>query len=65
MYTIVITEKHQNVNFEAELKDYNDRGRFGGIQVPYPEKEITVKHLETSLTDEQFSAVKKAVLEAF
>lgn len=66
MYTIVITEKVQNINFDAELQEYNSSTRFGNqIQIPYPDKEILSKHLEVSLTDEQFLAVKRAVLESF
>ena len=47
------------------MKDHENRSRFGGIHTPYPEPQITVKHLEVSLSEDQFAAVKKSVLEVF
>ncbi len=64
-YSLTITATIQNINFEAQMKDHENRSRFGGIQTPYPEPQITVKHLVVILTEDQFAAVKKAVLEAF
>lgn len=65
-YTLVITAKTQNINFEAELKEYNDsmQSRFS-VQLPYPEKDFVVKHLEVTVSEEQFAAIKKSALEVF
>ena len=64
-YSLTITATVQNINFDAQLTDYNERSRYPGIQIPYPEARLTVKHLEVSLSEDQFAAVKKSVLEVF
>ena len=64
-YTILVTATVTNEHYEAETKEFETRNRYGGVQIPYPEKERTLKSLEVSLTEDQWSAVKKATLEAF
>ena len=66
-YEIKIVIYGENKDYDKQLESYKSRDRYrdctsvdgGG----YPEKMIAVKCLETRLDQEQFEAVRKAVLE--
>lgn len=55
MYRITITKFEPNLNYTAKGPFYG-----GGPQEP---AELESKFLETVLTDEEFKAIKKSVLE--
>jgi hypothetical protein len=65
MYRLHITRFEPNPNYAEELKAWNDTRRYGppfdGASGPMPDREL--RSLEVVLTDEEFEAVKRAVLE--
>ena len=64
MYEIMITKLVENPNFETQQQEYEKRSRgYASMTEALPEKFHRVKQLETTLTDEEFAAIKKAVLE--
>lgn len=66
MYKIIIEKTETNENFKAEIKAWKEERQFGyspRMDNPGPQSNITKKYLETVLTDEEFAAIKKAVLE--
>lgn len=68
MFKIQITRYEQNEHFEADLADYKDRSRYGNTRIDnsdYPRKEIMRNVMEVMITEEQFEAIRKAVLENF
>jgi hypothetical protein len=68
MIKLQITKYENNDKYEAELADYKDRSRYGGITIDnsdYPKREISKNIMEVFITEEQFEAIRKAVLEKF
>jgi len=59
MYRLQVTKLKKNENYEEEMKNYNPR--YGGEVRPSPEH--VVDTLLVTLTDDEFQAVKKAVIE--
>ena len=59
MIKIEITRVRDNPNFETEMGEYNKRSHYGGIQVPYPDKTIVDKVLNTEITEEEFIKKRK------
>ncbi len=63
-YKLTITRTKPNDQFEAQLKEYRDKmDRPYQQQLAYPERDIVEKTLETTLTEAEFAAIKKAALE--
>ena len=69
-YKLTITRTHPNENFEAEMRAVVEEQRREGFfrtgytpQTKIPQPEITEKSLEVDLTEAEFAAIKKAVLE--
>jgi len=68
MIKLQITRYKENENFEEEVKIYRERNRAymsTGFDDDFPKKEIENKILEVEVTEEQFEAIRKAVLENF
>jgi hypothetical protein len=68
MFKLQITRYENNDRYEAELADYKDRRRFGNCRIDnsdYPQKEISKNAMEVFITEEQFEAIRKSVLEVF
>jgi hypothetical protein len=65
-YRLTITRLEANPNFETEMTKWERArdSRFGVIaDGGYPVPTMEVRKLEVEITDEEFAAVKKAVLE--
>ncbi len=73
MYKIKIEKLIPNLNYEAELEEYKqrrkeERGPFNVHQFDntqrevFPKKFIVDRTLEAELTDEEYDAVKKAII---
>lgn len=65
MYKMILQKYEENKNYDAELlaAKENQSNRFNQMDFSnYPEK-FRIKALEVNLTDEEFQAVKKAVIE--
>lgn len=68
MYKLQVIRYENNERYEAELADYKDRSRYGGMRVDgtdYPRQEVSKNALEVYITEEQFEAIRKAVIEKF
>lgn len=68
MYKITITKREPNPHFKEQLEEYNgQKGRmYSGnmdIQVSYPASTLELKALETTVTEAEFNAIRKACLE--
>lgn len=67
MYKLQVTKFVKNDNYEEEMKEYKMRtvyGNYSGnIDHPYDTKEE--RHLEVLLTDEEYEAIKQAVIKTF
>jgi len=71
MIKLQITKLEKNENYEEELKKfkeehngYSDRN-FNVNNYNIPQSEVTKNILDVSITEEQFNAIRKAVLENF
>ncbi len=65
-YKIIIEKKEQNPNFESELAKCNESSRGCRYEtMDYPINEVTTNALICELTEEQFKAVKAAVMKSF
>jgi len=62
MYKITITKFVDNPKYDEEMVEYKEKTRYG-YNVQYPKATLEERVLESSFTDEEFKAVKKAVLE--
>jgi len=68
MIKLSITKYENNENYESELKDYKDsRSSYytNNEPIPFPRREISKNILDVFITEEQFEAIRKAVLENF
>lgn len=67
-YKIIIEKKEPNKNFEAEYAEWKDRNTYTNPS-RYPEgapsRETITNALMVELTEEQYKAVKAAVMQAF
>ena len=67
MYKLTVTKLVPNENYEEEVKNYNERFRGynpSKLEISdYPSRTRPEKSLEVELTDEEFTKVKRAVLE--
>ena len=64
MIKLQITKFDINDNYQNEIEEYQNRNRYAN-DVERPEREIVKNILEVSVTEEQFTAIRKAVLENF
>jgi hypothetical protein len=67
-YQISITRTEVNTDYEAQLKEWNEQNRYGNrnnFNDNGPRSEIVKNALICELTEEQFKAVKAAVMESF
>lgn len=69
-YKLIVREYTENDRYEEEYKEFqidSERRYFnnGDIRKAEPEKFVYSKALETSLTEEQFKVIQKAVIETF
>ena len=67
MLKLQITRYKKNENFTEELKEFKERSRYSmrNIDERFPEKEKLDKVLDVEVTEEQFEAIRKAVIEKF
>jgi hypothetical protein len=65
MYRIRITRTEPNPHFAKEMEQYEARNRFRGMDEPLPNTEQAKDILITEITQEQFEAIRRAVLEKF
>jgi hypothetical protein len=63
MYKITITKLVENPNYEDEKKSAKTYATILEREYAISDKMINERILETTLTEEEFQAVKKAVLE--
>ena len=70
-YKITIIKYEKNDNYEAEMTKWKEDNRNGyfpqrnGYSEDAPKPENTTRSLEVLLTEEEYNAVKKSVLETF
>lgn len=66
-YRMTVTRTEVNPTYEQDVKEFRERSRYGvdtyGRPEPQPERDVTA--LTVALTDEQWQAVQRAVLEVF
>lgn len=67
MYEIIIRKKVENPDYEAQLAKWEDENKYHNNfdRIGAPSKKVTENVLCTFLTEEQYLAVQKAVLETF
>lgn len=65
-YLLTVSKRELNPNFEAEIKQYSEnRYRNMHHDDMRPQRETSTDALMVQLSDEQYEAVKKAVLATF
>lgn len=67
-YNVTITQQVLNPNYEEEMKSYGKNTKYGRIyetDTPTPQKFTTGEVLSTVVTEEQFRAMQKALIESF
>ncbi len=64
MITLEVKKFEKNENFEKEMKEYQS-GYWYSNRWNMPEKSKEVNALSVAITEEQFEAIRKAVLEVF
>lgn len=69
-YKIIVIKTEENPKYEEELaifREERDRMRYGGgrDELEIPAKDLAETALKVQLTEEQWKAVQKAVLETF
>mgnify|MGYP003399420675 FL=1 len=63
-YRLQLTQFEENPDYADELADYKKRQGYGySPEGKYPKREIEKRHLDAIVTDEEYKAIKKAVLE--
>lgn len=68
MIKLAITKSQENPKFDEEYKEYKEANKYSGFRsgdVSFPQKYFQVAVLEVEITDEQFEAIRKAVLDKF
>lgn len=68
MYRLQVTKFVKNEGFEKEMEEYRDRTKYGygsGMDIEHPVDTREERRLEVELSDEEYEAVKKAVLSTF
>ena len=68
MVKLQITKYEDNVRYEAELDAYKERNKYRNNSFEdsnYPQRETAKNIMEVFITEEQFVAIRKAVLEVF
>ncbi len=69
MIKLTIQKEVTNEQFEQELKAFEERNRYGNRMIHedagYPRPTKVANLLEVTLTEEQYEAIKKAVIEKF
>ena len=63
-YELTVTRSRQNPTYEADLKEWQSNRHYGASPDP-PLQSIPERVLSVSLTEEEFLAVKRGVLEVF
>lgn len=62
MYRLRIEKFVENPTYREELKQADMTGMFYRPGAPGPQPETIIRSLEVEITDEQFEAVRKAVI---
>lgn len=67
MIELIIKRKVKNDNFENELKEYKENSRFrcGNFDERSPERERTENIMNIEITEEQFNAIRRAIIDTF
>lgn len=68
MYKLTVTKQEENPNYTEEVKLYKQsrNGFYGGqSDLTHPQKVFESSKLEVELTDEEYEAIKQAVLSTF
>lgn len=63
MYKLTILKTVDNPFYERDKKEYEESNNYGRIPLPGPIKLIDQEVLHVILTELEFKAIKKAVLE--
>lgn len=66
-YQITITKLEENNDYEAEMAEWKEKEKynFNKPMLKAPKHSVLTRCLETVLTEEEFNAIKKSVLEVF
>jgi hypothetical protein len=62
MYRIKIVRLIENKNYEEDRQKAEASQRYGSPSLPYPQKYIEERSLETDLTDDEWETVKKQII---
>ena len=68
MIKLNITRYQDNENFDDELKNYKEGARYGNNMLnnsDFPKREVELQAMEVEITETQFEAIRKAVIEQF
>ena len=65
-YRIVITALEENPEYKEQLKAWNARNRYNTVNYDdMPHSELIVKKLETTISEQDFKAVRRALVAEF
>jgi len=69
MYRLQITKFEDNPNYKDEMEEYKDRDKFhyqdGRGDIQHPLAQLEGRKLDLDITDEEYQAIKEAVLKTF
>jgi hypothetical protein len=63
MYRLQVTKFVDNPNYDKEMDEYKSRSTYQ--LVDHPMSRLEERNLDVTVTDEEYKAIKKAVLETF
>lgn len=63
-YIINIKKRQENPNYESEMKEYRERTKYGAMNhEELPQRFVEVKVLETTLTEDEFDALRRTAIQ--
>jgi len=68
MIELIIKRIERNENYQSQMEDFRKKARYGGTLMDgsdCPVEKIITNVMNIEITEEQFQAIRKAVLESF
>ena len=65
MIKLSITKMVDNPDYEELFKEWKRQNNYGSMNLSCPSRQVLDTSMEVQITDKQFEAIRKAVLEQF
>lgn len=64
-YDLCVTKVEPNPDYDKQYKEYQEMSRYGGYQSNAPQPEREMREIKARLTEMEYEAVKRALLEVW